>query len=243
MSQSAKRVFEARPEYLKSHFLDHIQHSLPNSWSYITHDSPPPDGIEVILQDFVVSRKAIGEHGYAPCPICSPVKPKYVKGHLLWSSDSGGLYAVGHCCGHGFFTGDTLARALTRNSNAERRRCAEEYIETNWALPQQLVDDWVRLKPSVRDLDRVLKAIRVGLRATVCRDIHRTTRDGGFLKIQERVGTVRAKETEGLSSTERLFGSKAVVGASILRGGNKCGATIWMGSATIRMKSQVVAIW
>lgn len=221
MSQNVKRVFDARPEYLKAGFLDHIQSQLPNSWPFITNEMPPVDGIEVILPDFVISRKAIEQHGLAPCPICSPIKPKYVKGHLLWSTQSGALYAVGHCCGHGFFTTDSLARALTRRSNAERRRQAEQFVEANWEFPQKLIDFWLCLKPAARDLDRVLKAVRVGLQVTVCKDIHRTVRDGGYLKVQEKFEVRGSDPTAGLAAADKPFGTKPVVGAAILRGGNR----------------------
>lgn len=221
MSQNVKRVFDAKPEYLKDSFLDHIKTQLPNSWQFITNEKPPADGIEVILQDFVISRRATGEHGFAPCPICSPVKPKYVKGHLLWSSESGALYAVGHCCGHGFFTADSLARALTRSSNAERRRQAEQFVEANWEFPQKLCAFWRHLKPAVRDVDRVLRAVKVGLRATVCKDIHRTVRDGGYLKVQEKFEGPGVDPTAGLAVADKPFGTKPVVGAAILRGGNR----------------------
>ncbi|CAN7575149.1 hypothetical protein [Neorhizobium sp. LjRoot104] len=222
MMQDVKRVFDEKPEYLKSEFLDHIRRDLPHTWRYITHEKPPTDDIEVILQDFVIPRTVTGLHGYAPCPICSPTKPKYVKGHLLYSKESKALYAVGHCCGHGFFVEGSLTRALTRNTNAERRRRAEAFIEANWRLPAELVAYWAKLKPSVRDLDKVLKAIRVGLRIGVCRDIHRTVRDGGYLKVQERVAAEKsAGGVEGLRTVERTFGSVPVQGATILRGGSR----------------------
>ncbi len=221
MSQNVQRVFNVKPEYLKGSFLEHIKTQLPNSWQFITNEKPPVDGIEVILQDFVISRRAIGEHGLAPCPICSPVRPKYVKGHLLWSTESGALYAVGHCCGHGFFTADSLARALTRSSNRERRRQAEQFVEANWEFPRKLNEFWRYLKPAVRDLDGVLKAVKVGLRATVCKDIHRTIRDGGYLKVQEKFEGPGHDPAAGLVAADKPFGSKPVIGAAILRGGNR----------------------
>jgi hypothetical protein len=221
MIQSVKRVFDVRPEYLKSDFLNHIRAvGLPDTWAFITHENPPEDGIEVILQDFVISRHLITIHGRAPCPICSPSSPKYVKGHLLWSMESRALYAVGHCCGHGFFVEGTLTKALTRNSNAERRKVDEEFIECHWEMPQRLVDYWGPMKPIVRDLDKVLKAIRIGLTTAHCRDIHRTRRDGGYLKIQERV-SIEGEGPDGLKIAERQFGLKPVQGASVLRGGSR----------------------
>ncbi len=221
MSQNVNRVFDVKPEYLKDSFLDHIKTQLPNSWPFITNEKPPVDGIEVILQNFTISGAAIKEHGLAPCPICRPTKPKYVRGHLLWSTVSGALYAVGHCCGHGFFTGDSLAGALTRNSNAERRRQAEQFVEANWEFPRKLNDFWLNLKPAVRDLDRVLKAIKVGLQAAVCKDIHRTVRDGGYLKVQEKFEAPGYDPTAGLAAADKPFGTKPVTGAEILRGGNR----------------------
>ncbi|MGO7307006.1 hypothetical protein ACCS91_24270 [Rhizobium ruizarguesonis] len=221
MNQSVKRVFDVRPEYLKSDFLKHILTiGLPDTWAFITNEKPPADGIEVILQDFVISRHLITQYGRAPCSICSPNHPKYVKGHLLWSTESKALYAVGHCCGHGFFAEGTLARALTRNSNAERRRADEEFLERNWHIPRQLVQRWEKLKPTVRDLDKVLKAIRVGLTTPRSRDIHRALRDGGYLKIQELVSGVEGGPG-GLTKMERQFGSTPVQGASVLRGGSR----------------------
>ncbi|TAY14763.1 hypothetical protein [Rhizobium leguminosarum] len=221
MVQNVRRVFDAKPEYLKSSFLDHIRSGLPHTCSFITHETPPKSGIEVILQDFVIPKHVLARDGLAPCPICSPIKPKYVKGHLLWSSESKALYAVGHCCGHGFFTSGSLAKALTRNSRAERRRRAETLIEANWALPQELVAYWALLKPAVRDLDRVLKALRVGLRHAVCKDIHRTLRDGGFLKIQQRSGDDDTATYRGLTTAEEVYGDQTVRGASILRGSSR----------------------
>jgi hypothetical protein len=221
MVQNVRRVFDAKPEYLKSSFLEHIRSGLPHTCSFITHQTPPKDGIEVILQDFMIPKHVLARDGLAPCPICSPVKPKYVKGHLLWSSESKALYAVGHCCGHGFFTSGSLARALSRNSRAERRRRAETLIEANWTLPRELVAYWVLLKPAVRDLDRVIKALRVGLRHAVCKDIHRTSRDGGYLKVQQRSGDDDAVAHRGLITAEQIFGDRPVRGASILRGSNR----------------------
>lgn len=221
MSQNVKRVFDVRPEYLKSEFLSHIQSGLPQTCSFVTHETPPKDGIEVILQDFIIPKHVVVRDGLAPCPICSPLKPKYVKGHLLWSSESKALYAVGHCCGHAFFTSDSLAKALSRNSRAERRRAAEMFIEANWTLPEVLVACWESLKPAVRDLDRVLKALRVGLRPAVCKDIHRTLRDGGFLKIQRKAETENSEELAGLITAEEAFGTMPVRGASIFRGGSR----------------------
>lgn len=221
MRQSVRRVFDEKPEYLKSSFLEHIRSGLPHTCSFITHEKPPKDGIEVLLQNFVIPRHVLVRYGLAPCPICSPVKAKYVKGHLLWSSESKALYAVGHCCGHGFFSEGSLTRALTRNTNAEKRRRVEEFIEANWRLPSELVTHWAKLKQSARDLDKVLKAIRVGLRVGVCREIHRTTRDGGYLKVQQRLGDSEAETLEGLKTVERIFGSSPVQGASILRGGSR----------------------
>ncbi len=220
MVQNVRRVFDAKPEYLKASFLEHIRSGLPHTCSFITHETPPKDGIEVILQDFMIPKDVLSRDGLAPCPICSPVKPKYVKGHLLWSSESKLLYAVGHCCGHGFFTSDSLARALTRNSRAERRRRAEALIEANWTLPGELVAYWALLKPAVRDLDRVLKALRVGLRHAVCKDIHRTIRDGGYLKVQQRSGD-DAVTHRGLTAAEEAYGDQPVRGASILRGSSR----------------------
>jgi hypothetical protein len=221
MVQNVRRVFDAKPEYLKAVFLEHIRSGLPHTCSFITHEMPPKDGIEVILQDFIIPKHVLARDGLAPCPICSPVKPKYVKGHLLWSSESKALYAVGHCCGHGFFTSGSLAKALTRNARAERRRRAETLIEANWSLPRELVAYWALQKPAVRDLDRVLKALRVGFRHAVCKDIHRTIRDGGFLKIQERAGADDAATSKGLTTVEQVYGDQPVRGASILRGSDR----------------------
>ncbi|TRB00389.1 MULTISPECIES: hypothetical protein [Rhizobium/Agrobacterium group] len=222
MNQSVKRVFEEKPEYLKSDFLDHIrQIGLPTTWRHITNEEPPRDGVDVILQDFVISRDIIASQGYATCPICSPIKPKYVKGHLLYSRESKALYAVGHCCGHGFFGEGSLAKALNKNSDAQRRREAERFIEANWRAPFHFTKYWATLKQSVRDLDAVLKAIRVGLRPSACRDIHRATRDGGYLKIRERIDTALEDGPAGMRSAERLFGERPVQGITILRGGSR----------------------
>lgn len=222
MMQNVRRVFDEKPEYLKSEFLEHIRSGLPHTWRYITHQKPPTDGVEVLLQDFIVPRSVTNVHGYAPCPICCPAKPKYVRGHLLYSKSSKAIYAVGHCCGHDFFDEGSLTKALTRNAIAERRKRAEIFIEANWQLPAQLITYWTALKPSVRDLDKVLKAIRVGIRVGVCKEIHRTVRDGGYLKVAVAVERDQSGiPVEGLNAAEQVFGSVPVQGAAILRGGSR----------------------
>lgn len=92
MNAVRKQSFEARPEYLKASFLEHIfANSRPQDWQYITH-APPPDGeVEILLEGFVLPRENVAIHGPAPCPICSPQSPKYMKGHLLWSPVDGGI--------------------------------------------------------------------------------------------------------------------------------------------------------
>lgn len=243
MNQGVKRIFDEKPEYLKLDFLDHIRKiGLPTTWRHITNEEPPRDGIDVILQDFVISRAIITSQGYAPCPICSPVKPKYVKGHLLYSRESRALYAVGHCCGHGFFGEGSLAKALNKNADSQRRREAERFIEANWRAPFHVVEYWATFKQSVRDLDAVLKAIRVGLRTSVCRDIHRAAKDGGYLRIRERIDTALEDGPAGMRSAERQFGERPVQGMNILRA-CRAAPTIKPPTASASSTSMAVAMY
>ncbi|WP_018235110.1 hypothetical protein [Ensifer sp. BR816] len=221
MNAVRKQSFEARPEYLKANFLEHIAAmGRPRDWQYITH-APPPDGdVEVLLEGFVLPRESVRLHGLAACPICSPESPKYMKGHLLWSRVDGGLYAVGHCCGHHYFQDGLLRQALRRHSSSERRKDDERLLEHNWMIPQAIVRAWDGMQPQVRALDAVTNALRAGMSAGLCRSIHRMVKDTGYLLVSEKVD--RKEEMRGaLRSIEVPFGDRPLAGASLLRGGSR----------------------
>lgn len=222
MASNANRKFVRRPDYLKKSFLAHIRKYLPQSWEYICDEKPPQENIEVLIQDFTIARDVVSRFGQSPCPICRPNTPQYTKGHLLWSSDTGKIYAVGHCCGHKYFGEGVLKKALTANSRGEKRKENEEFIERNWDICGRLVQHWSNQKLAIRDADKVVRRLRSSL-SSVCRDILRFYHQDGFLKTHKEVNS-ELTAGGGLTSIEERFGEMPVIGVSILKASARSGS-------------------
>lgn len=214
MSPQAVSVFSSRPDHLVPDFKQHLAASAePHTWRYHSHSAPPRDGVEVLLANFLIPAR---RKGRAPCPICSPDHPKYLKGHLVWSSSTGTLHAVGHCCGHTYFNNDGLRTGLKAASERLRRREDEAFLWGNWESPRRLLELADLLAPLARSYDQVAKAVRAGVSSPVCRAIHRMASPVGFLEVVEEVRDVSGS---GLRAVTKRFGSRPFHGVPFLKGG------------------------
>ena len=76
------------------------QSGLPHEWHGHTHTKPPKDGpAPKYLDEFDVPTRGRNVHAIAPCPCCSPRKPKYKRGgKIAWFKDEGVIRLIGPEC-------------------------------------------------------------------------------------------------------------------------------------------------
>ena len=214
MPTQVKQSFRTRPDHLIADFKHHLSETgEPHTWRFHTHEPPPREGVEVLLPNFLLPKR---HKGRAPCPICSPNSPKYLKGHLIWSPDQGTLHAVGHCCGHAYFHNDTLRYGLKDAGERIRRREYEAFLWGNWEAPRLLSTFSAELVPQTRSYDKVVKGLKSGLTPRLAKSIYRMAFETAFLEIMEEF---EGAEGTGLRTVAKPFGIKPFKGGRILKGG------------------------
>lgn len=212
MSNALRLSFDSRPDHLVPDFIEHLKRTgEPHTWRYHTHTAPPKEGVVVLLPNFSIPR---GIKARAPCPICSPKSPKYLKGHLIWSPADGTLHAVGHCCGHGFFADGRFRVSLRDAEQTIHRRELEAFLWANWEAPRQLVQLASDLAAQCRSYDKVARGIKSALTHRLCRTICAMVSKVGYLEIEEELGR---RDTSGLRSVTRPYGSTPFKGSKVLK--------------------------
>lgn len=92
---------------------------LPHEWRGHTHTKPPADGPPPkYIDEFDVPITGRHVHAVAPCPCCSPLKPKYKRGgKIAWFEEEGVIRLIGPECyrtlnadGHLFAVAEMNAR-------------------------------------------------------------------------------------------------------------------------------------
>ncbi|WP_140686780.1 hypothetical protein [Mesorhizobium sp. B2-6-2] len=222
MSAAAKRVFTLRPYHLVPDFLKHVSETgKPHTWPHNSHEGPAPDGVVVLKLNVSIPKHLVSLNGRAPCPICSPDHPKYETGHLLWSEATGKLHAVGHCCGHHYFTDGLYAESIAAAEKRAKRIVDEAAIEANWRVPAHLVTLANTIRGRVRAFDGMVRFIRKGLSPELARIIYRNAAEGGgILSVLEYVAV--NDDAEGsLKAVSRPFNATPLLGYEILRGGKR----------------------
>jgi hypothetical protein len=80
--------------------LDWIRETgRPHEWRGHTHTKPPAGATPKYLDEFDVPTKGRIRHAVAPCPCCSPLKPKYKRsGKIAWFPDEDVIRLIGPDC-------------------------------------------------------------------------------------------------------------------------------------------------
>ncbi|MCW4117056.1 hypothetical protein NPA31_019015 [Aurantimonas sp. MSK8Z-1] len=218
MTAVLKQQFTARPDYLIPHFHEHLTiFGQPHTWSYHSHEKPPPGEIEVLVRDFHIPEHHIRTKGLAPCPICSPNHPQYGRGHLLWSPISGKLYAVGHCCGHNHFVNGVFSESFVKERKRRERRLMEAYLEKNHARVAEFARFALNLEPAAREHDRIVRLLISGLTLRRTMEIYRLAAGGEGNLVVYRDGKGEDGERGSLRGQLERFGTYPLKGYEVLR--------------------------
>lgn len=93
-------VFPNRPNGLDiKAFQDHVAKTgEPETFDRISLDPPPIEQGVRVLAEFSIRADRRADGAMAPCPICKPDGPKYLRGILVWCPSAAAIYAIGYEC-------------------------------------------------------------------------------------------------------------------------------------------------
>lgn len=164
---------EPPPQSVIDGFLEHVRATgQPETFPQISTTKPPVEGdVEVLAERITINTKLRPDRDWAPCPICSPAKPKYFSdGTLIWCGHTRAIYAIGPRCSTSIWTDDRLqvAKNQFRRSQKEREEAAGLFHHvrrapamTSWAAASL---DPIRAAESAhRDFARSMRPLRLAL--------------------------------------------------------------------------------
>ena len=96
----------------------------PETFPRISTARPPKDGDLIVLHHPIdIDRRRRPESDMAPCPICSPQDPKYLKGGtLIWCDATSAVYAIGPKCSLTLWEDGRLNTAVNLFLQAEKEK-------------------------------------------------------------------------------------------------------------------------
>lgn len=123
---------EPPPQSVVDAFLQHVRSTgQPETFPLISTTKPPVVGdVEVLAEKISINPKLRPNGDWAPCPICSPTRPKYFcDGTLIWCAHTDAIYAIGPRCSTSIWSDDRLqiAKNAFRRSQKEREETAALY--------------------------------------------------------------------------------------------------------------------
>ncbi len=167
MELQAFPIFDARPTlaYIESWRRHIADTGSPETFVNVSNTKPPKNAMVILLSEVVkvpMSLRLGGDR--VPCPLCSPMSPKFGKGRMAWFPDERMVRFIGHSCAKRYL-GDNY-------SAAERLYKIEEACARYLRLWPQLQNHRVNLRNVAKKLNAVARAERF-TRATLDRQAPR----------------------------------------------------------------------
>jgi hypothetical protein len=175
-------------EDVETEILDFIRETLaPHLWRGHTHTKFSKDEPFEYINEYQLlpGREA-------PCPCCSPFRPKYYrKGVIVWFPREGVIRLVGGDCFKGMMGAEAHRAASERYERVKRRKADIAVILQNLdALPATL-SAINHTMPIAKAIDRFRDDLRGGTVAQFTRGLWRHVKEGS-LTIEEKDGRIRA---------------------------------------------------
>ena len=154
------RVFRKRPSpNVVEAFIRHLaQTGAPHRWPGISTTAPDRSSTPVLLKRFSIpDRFRKGPNSRAPCPICSPIYPKFESGYLVWHPDEGLVRAIGHECGSEHFVDGAFDAAVDIYEIEQEEAAARAYLKIEFrqlprnAMFARFIRDDLKEQVRVRD--------------------------------------------------------------------------------------------
>jgi hypothetical protein len=110
-------------------FLEHVATTgSPETFASISTKRPPEHGRLGVLAQFYADRSKRADGNLAPCPICSPYDPQYLRGLLIWCEASQAIYAIGTDCGRKLWQNGRLDQAIAQYNQSRTRNAVEDAL-------------------------------------------------------------------------------------------------------------------
>jgi hypothetical protein len=193
-----KPYFKTRPDQsVIQQIKDFIKASgQPHMWPGHTHTKPEKGSRIDYLDEYDLPKSHHKDEArWAPCPCCSPTRPKYFKGGKIgWFPDEGIIRNMGPDCFAAFDKeGHLQAVAKLRKEQQTSKDIA--YLLANYSKAPGAIRVMERALPCVLAVDALRKVLRHELPTTLKGDLWSYIKDGN-LKIakQKKEGTTEEKQ-------------------------------------------------
>ncbi|WP_321334892.1 hypothetical protein [Breoghania sp.] len=141
-------------------FVRHLKETgKPHTWHLIDNSKPPKAGEFIEVVTFKIPPRLRGRVGKAPCPICSPDKPKYYEGALTWFKCEGVVRAIGKDCAHTHFGAELTNAARAKGKHRRQLVAAQGWLENTLPRVPALQAEAAALQETAVDADKVLRKI------------------------------------------------------------------------------------
>ncbi len=156
-------------------FKRHVRETgQPETFESISTSRPPADGdLQVLTEGVNIDINKRPDRDFAPCPLCSPDRPKFRHdGLLIWCEASSAIYCIGPQCGDTEMKSGRLSAAINVFRRSEKSRAdARALAQLVRAAPA--LRSWIKSSTSsVEVVDRAHLALAKGcpkLRAALAR--------------------------------------------------------------------------
>lgn len=185
-------------------FREHIEKTGdPSTFPGIATDKPPSNApFEWLTEEIIVPVQKNDRCSDLPCPWCSPTKPKFKKGRLLWFPNERVMRFVGHRCAKTHLDVDLQKIADDRWKEQRRRESTNAFLRANCQSVAHYLDIASRACEAAKACDQFYAAFSANHSETHS-DLCRYIREG-TLTIDQSLG--KGVRRDGQTSISVVFG-------------------------------------
>jgi hypothetical protein len=170
-------------------FREHLDSTGdPSTFPGVVPDKPPPDApFEWLTEEIVVPVQRNASGVDLPCPWCSPTKPKFKKGRLLWFPLERVMRFVGHRCARTHLDIDLQKAADDKWKEQRRRESTNAFLRANCRNIANYLDIACKAQEAAKACDQFHAAFMAD-HSEVHSDLSKYVRDG-TLKVDQSLGS------------------------------------------------------
>ena len=203
------------PQWVIDAFIEHVRETgEPETFPSITTTTPPKNSpVRFIKRLPIIDRKKRRDGQEAPCAICSPTSPKFIKnGVLAWYPEEGAIRAIGPECGDTLFGGNHYAQAFADLKKREHEDWLVDFLTLNLTKLVSILAALNALEEAAIEALRLYKQLHQRV-PRILKKLREIKRQGGHLIVtivQERRGRaddndVRAIGPRGITTRDSEY--------------------------------------
>lgn len=201
-------ALEAKPWFTKfpdESLIEEIREHIrttgePHTWRGHTHTKPPVNSEVEYVAEFEVPRQ-IGDYR-APCPICSPWTPKFIRGMVAWFPGEMTIRLIGHEC-FSTLNSDGHHAAKAKFHKRQQEKLNREYLLKHIASVPFLLRTTHETAPIAEKCDLLRTQLIVVNQGQFAAAMRIIARDGQLKLNTLRIERVVTKALEEIERTVR----------------------------------------